>query len=80
MNHRKILSNQVLIRGENMSGMKKYFGQFPMTWPRVIFLALVTAVYTALINQVSVLKDTSFQDIAIYLDWWILFAVFIDDR
>lgn len=60
-----------------MSGMKKYFGQITMTWPRVIFLALITAVYTALINQVSLLKDTSFQDIAIYLDWWILFAVFI---
>jgi len=60
-----------------MSGIKKYFGQFTMTWPRVIFFALFTAVYTALINQVSLLKDTSFQDIAIYVDWWILFAVFI---
>lgn len=60
-----------------MSKIKKYFGQFHMTWLRVIILALITAVYTALINQVSLLKDTSFQDIAIYVDWWILFAVFI---
>ena len=60
-----------------MSSIKKYFGQFNMTWPRVFLLALITAVYTALINQVSYLKDTSFQDIAIYVDWWILFAVFI---
>lgn len=60
-----------------MEKIKKYFGEINMTWPRVILLALITAVYTALINQVSFLKDTSFQDISIYVDWWILFAVFI---
>lgn len=60
-----------------MEKVKKYFGEFNMTWPRVILLAIITAVYTALINQVSFLKDTSFQDIAIYVDCWILFAVFI---
>ncbi|AWE08801.1 hypothetical protein DCE79_16195 [Lysinibacillus sp. 2017] len=60
-----------------MEKVKKYFGEFNMTWPRVILLAIITAVYTALINQVSFLKDTSFQDIAIYADCWILFAVFI---
>lgn len=57
--------------------MKKYFGQLTMTWRKVFMLAIVTAVYTALINQVPFLHDTSFQDIAIYVDWWILFAVFI---
>ena len=57
--------------------IKKYFGEFNMTWLKVILLAIFTAVYTALINQVSFMKDTSFQDIAIYVDWWILFAVFI---
>lgn len=60
-----------------MDKFKKYFGQLNMTWSRVFLLAVITAVYTALINQVSFLKDTSFQDIAIYVDWWILFAVFI---
>ena len=60
-----------------MEKIGKYFGEFNITWPRVILLAIITAVYTALINQVPFLKDTSFQDIAIYLDWWILFAVFI---
>ncbi|MER2106720.1 MAG: hypothetical protein ABS949_07260 [Solibacillus sp.] len=60
-----------------MEKIKKYFGEFNMTWPRVILLAIITAVYTALINQVPFLKDTSFQDIAVYVDWWILFALFI---
>lgn len=60
-----------------MDKIKKYFGQLDMTWSKVFVLAIIAAVYTALINQVSFLKDTSFQDIAIYVDWWILFAVFI---
>ena len=60
-----------------MQPIKKYFGEFNMTWPKVIILAVITAVYTALINQVSFLQDTSFQDIAVYPDWWFLFAIFI---
>lgn len=55
----------------------KYVGHWQMTWKRTILFAIIVAVYTALINQVPFLKDTSFQDIAIYLEWWILFAVFI---
>ncbi len=60
-----------------MNKIQKYFGEVHMTWLKVILLAIITAVYTALINQIPFLKDTSFQDIAIYVDWWILFAVFI---
>ena len=57
--------------------MKKYFGDIRMTWPRVIALAVITAVYTALINQVPALEDTSLRDIAVTLECWFLFAVFI---
>lgn len=60
-----------------MSKVKKYFGGFNITWLRVIVFAVITAVYTALINQVPFLEDTSFRDIAAYLECWILFAVFI---
>ena len=60
-----------------MEKVKKYFGNFNMSWTRVIILSVVTAVYTALINQVGFLKDTSFRDIAIAFECWILFAVFI---
>ena len=60
-----------------MEKIKKYFGEFNMTWSRVILLAIITAVYTALINQVSFLESTSFQDIAINLECWFLFAIFI---
>lgn len=57
--------------------MKKYFGEYRMTWRRVVIFALVTAVYTALINQVPFLRDTSFQDIAVMPECWLLFAIFI---
>lgn len=60
-----------------MHNIEKCFDRLNMTWSKVLLLAIVTAVYTALIHQVPFLKDTSFQDIAIYLDCWILFAVFI---
>lgn len=60
-----------------MTKIRKLFGGIEMTWPKVLIMAVVTAVFTALINQVPFLKDTSFQDIAISFECWILFAVFI---
>ena len=48
-----------------------------MTWPRVILLAIITGVYTAVVKLIPFLDNTSFQDIAIYLDFWFLFAIFI---
>ena len=60
-----------------MEKMKKYFGEFEMTWPRVIIFAVITAVITAGLNVIPALEDTSFQDIAIAFDCWFLFAIFI---
>lgn len=60
-----------------MNAIKKLFGGIEMTWPKVIIMAIVTAAYTALINQVSFLKDTSFQDIAISFECWVFFAMII---
>ncbi len=60
-----------------MQKIRKLFGSFRMSWPKVIIFAVITAVYTALINQVPFLHDTSFQDIAVNLECWFLFAVFI---
>ena len=48
-----------------------------MTWPRVLLFAVAAGVLTAVLKLIPALNDTSFQDIAVYLDCWILFAVFI---
>lgn len=60
-----------------MDKIKKYFGEVEMTWAKVIILAVVTAVITAGLNEIHALDETSFQDIAISYECWILFAVFI---
>ena len=60
-----------------MTKLKKYFGEINMTWGKVILLAVITAVVTAVLNLIPALNDTSFQDIAVNLDAWFLFAIFI---
>ena len=60
-----------------MNNVKKFFLNYNMTWLRVILFAVITAVVTAVLNELKFLNDTSFQDIAIAFECWFLFAVFI---
>lgn len=53
--------------------MKKYFGEFDMTWPKVIIFAVMTDVLTAVLNLIPALHDSSFQDVAISYECRILF-------
>lgn len=55
----------------------KWFTSQKMSWGKVLLLAAATAVVTAVLKLIPFLDDTSFQDIAINLECWILFAVFI---
>lgn len=48
-----------------------------MKWIYVIIFAVAIGVYTGAIMLVPALKDTSFQDIGIYVEWWVIFAVLI---
>jgi len=57
--------------------MKRLFGGLKMTWGRVILFALVTGIYTGAVMLVPGLKDTSFQDIGISYEWWVIFAVIL---
>lgn len=60
-----------------MSKVKYWFLNQNMSWLKVIIFAIITGVVTALLKVIPVLEETSFQDIAITYDCWILFAVFI---
>lgn len=60
-----------------MKVLKKLFGGLDLTWPRLILFAVIAGVYTGLINQVPFLHDTSFSDIAIFFDRWVLFGILI---
>lgn len=48
-----------------------------MTWLTVILFALATEIYTGIVLLLDIFKDTSFQDIGIGYEWWMIFAVII---
>lgn len=57
--------------------MKKLFGEIDLTWKKLIIFAIIAGVYTAVMSLIPITKDTSFRDIAVYLEWWILFGIII---
>ena len=57
--------------------MKRLYGNLKMSWPTVILFALATGIYTGIVLLLDVFKDTSFQDIGIAYEWWMIFAVII---
>lgn len=57
--------------------MNKLYGKIKMSWGRVILFALIAGIYTGLIMLVPFLKETSFQDIGIGYEWWVVFAVIL---
>ena len=57
--------------------MKKLFGEINMNWVRVIVMAIVIGVYTGIVAMIPELKDTSFTDLTVTFEVWILFGVLI---
>ena len=57
--------------------MEELFGGINMTWKKVILFAIICGVYTGVMTLIPATKDTSFRDISISFEWWILFAILI---
>ena len=57
--------------------MKKLFGGINLTWKKLILFAIIAGIYTAIMALIPITKDTSFRDIAIQFEWWILFGIII---
>lgn len=57
--------------------MKKLFGKIDLTWKKIIIFSIITGIYTAIMALLPITGDTSFRDIAIQMEWWILFGVII---
>ena len=57
--------------------MKKLFGGLNLTWPKLILFAVLAGVYTAVMAMLPAAKDTSFADISISFEVWILFGILI---
>lgn len=60
-----------------MDRIKKLFGGIRLTWPKLIIFAIIAGAYTALMAMLPVTKDTSFENIAVYFEAWILFGIII---
>ena len=60
-----------------MEKVKKLFGKIDLNWKKIIIFAIIAGVYTAVMAMLPIAKDTSFADITISFEVWILFGIFI---
>ena len=63
--------------GEYMYRIKKLFGGIELTWKKLIVFAIIAGLFTAAMAILPATNDTSFEDITVYLDVWILFGILI---
>ena len=63
--------------GVDMEKIKKLFGGINLTWKKLIIFAVIAGAYTALMAILPATKDTSFEDITVYFEVWILFGIII---
>ncbi|MBR3254680.1 MAG: hypothetical protein IKF97_00400 [Clostridia bacterium] len=57
--------------------MKKLFGGINLTWVKVILLAIFSGAYTAVMCMIPAVKETSFTDLTVTFEVWVLFGIFI---
>lgn len=57
--------------------MKKLFGELNITWVKLIIFAIIAGVYTGVMTLIPQTLDTSFRDISISFEVWILFGIII---
>ena len=57
--------------------MKKIFGDINLTWPKVIIMAIIMGIYPAVMAMIPVVRGTSFTDLTVTFEVWILFGIFI---
>ena len=60
-----------------MKKIKKLFGEINLSWTRLIIFSVIAGVYTAIMALIPALKYTSFHDIVVSFEVWILFGIII---
>ena len=60
-----------------MVKIKKLFGEINLTWPKVIIFAIIAGIYTAVMAMIPEAKNTSFADISITFEVWVLFGIIL---
>lgn len=59
------------------NALRKCFGELNITWPKLIIWAVIAGVYTGVMAMIPAARDTSFADISISFEVWILFGILI---
>ena len=57
--------------------IRKLFGGWNLTWPKLIIMAVLAGAYTAAMAILPQAQNTSFHDIAVSFEVWILFGILI---
>jgi len=57
--------------------MKKLFGGIELTWKKLIIFAILCGLYAGIMIIIPITRDTSFRDIGITFECWILFGIII---
>ena len=60
-----------------MEKVKRIFGGINLTWKKLIIFAIISGIYTAIMAMLPIAKYTSFADITISFEVWILFGIII---
>ena len=60
-----------------MEKIKKLFGGINLSWIKLIIFAIIAGVYTAVMVMINIAHDTSFSDLTVTFEVWILFGIFI---
>ena len=60
-----------------MEKLKKIFGGINLNWKKLIIFAIIAGIYTAIMAMLPIAKDTSFSDLAVTFEVWILCGIFI---
>lgn len=60
-----------------MEKLKKMFGEINLSWKKLIIFAIIAGIYTAVMAMLPIAKDTSFSDLTVTFEVWILFGIFI---
>ena len=57
--------------------IKKIFGGLNITWLKLVIFAVAAGIYTGVMALLPITKDTSFADISISFECWVLFGILI---
>ena len=57
--------------------VKKIFGGLKITWKWLVIFSIFIGIYTGIMAILPCTSDTSFRDISITFEWWVLFGTLI---